>query len=180
MMKIIELINRLGVPHRAPDAYRALFRLGFAAVPAARAGLRHDNAAVRYHCCALLDHFLVPEALPDLIAMLRDPDPQVRCSALHTLACDRCKEGACRPTEAAVLPEALRVLSEDASAHVRAMAIEVIGQYVHTNPVAERALVEATTRDPSPAVRKKAGWYAPGGAIYRRTASRPVRRARRT
>src|SRR5262245_24175116 len=29
--------------------------------------------------------------------------------------------------------------------------------------MAERALVEARRHDPSPAVRKKAGWYAPGG-----------------
>ena len=34
-----------------------------------------------------------------------------------------------------------------------------------------RAAVEAAMKvDPSPAVRKKAAWYAPGGAIYRRTA----------
>jgi hypothetical protein len=30
-------------------------------------------------------------------------------------------------------------------------------------------------RDPVPAVRKKAGWYAPGGSIHRRTAPRPMR-----
>jgi HEAT repeats len=178
-METAELINQLGVRHRMTAAYRTLFGMGFAAVPAAREGLRHENADVRYHCCAVLDHFLVPEALSDLIGMLRDPDPRVRRSALHTLACDRCKEEACRPIEAEVLPEALRMLNEDGDRHVRAMAIEVVGQYVHTNPMAERALVDARTNDPSPAVRKKAGWYAPGGPIHTRTAPRPARKARR-
>jgi HEAT repeat protein len=177
--RMTELINQLGVRHRATSAYRMLFDMGFAVVPAARKGLRHENATVRYYCCALLDHFLVPEALGDLIGMLRDPDPRVRQSALHTLACDRCKQGACRPVEAEVLPEALRMLNEDDDPHVRAMAIEVVGQYVHTNPIAERALIEAHRNDSSPAVRKKAGWYAPGGPIHMRTAPRPARKARR-
>jgi hypothetical protein len=98
----------------------------------ARLGLRHQSPAVRQYCCAFLDHFLVPEVLPDLIAMLHDPEPAVRRTTLHTLACDRCKEGACRPVEAEVLPEALRLLFEDANAHVRAMAIELVGLYVHS------------------------------------------------
>jgi hypothetical protein len=174
-----ELIHQLSVRHRATAAYRTLFDMGFAAVPAARDGLRHANADVRYHCLRLLDHFLVPEALSEMIVMLRDLAPQVRRSALHTLACDRCKEGACRPVEAEVLPEALRLLHEDGSDHVRAMAIEVVGQYVHNNPLAARALLEASTNDPSPTVRKKAGWYAPGGPIHLRTAPRPARKVRR-
>ena len=71
------------------------------------------------------------------------------------------------------------MLQEDNNGHVRAMAIEVVGQYVHTNPLAERALREASTDDPSPTVRKKAGWYAPGGPIHRRTTPRPARKAQR-
>ena len=173
------LIHQLGVRHRATAAYRALFSMGFAVVPAAREGLRHAHADVRYHCLRLLDHFLVPEALSELLGLLGDPAPRVRWAALHTLACDRCKEGSCRPGEAEVLPEALRLLHEDGSGQVRAMAIEVVGQYVHTNPLAARALLEARTNDPSPTVRKKAGWYAPGGPIHLRTAPRPTRKARR-
>lgn len=177
-MQTTELINQLAIRHRANAAYRALFAMGFAVVPAALAGLRHENADVRNYCCKLLDHFLVPEALDDLLEMLHDADPLVRQSALHTLACDRCKEGACRPVEAEVLPAALRLLGEDGDAHVRAMAIEVVGQYVHTNPIAERALVEANRNDVSPTVRKKAGWYMPGGPIYTRTAPRTARKPR--
>src|SRR5262245_38720719 len=112
-METTELINQLGIPYRATAAYRTLFDMGFEVVSSAREGLRHENASVRYYCCALLDHFLVPEALGELIGMLHDPDPRVRQSALHTLACDRCKQGSCRPAEAEVLPEALRILNED-------------------------------------------------------------------
>jgi len=172
------LLHQLSIPHHAPVAYRALFALGFDAVPIAQAGLQHENAAVRQYCCAFLDHFLVPAALPDLIAMLADPAPGVRQMTLHTLACERCKEGACRPEEAAVLPAALRMLGEDADPHVRAMAIEVIGQYVHTNPQAVQALIAASASDASPAVRKKARWYAPGGPIFKRTTPRPPRKQR--
>ena len=143
--------------------------MGFEVTPIAQAGLKHENASVRYYCCSLLDHFVIQEALGDLINMVDDPDPKVRVMALHTLACDRCKEGDCRPAEADVLPEALRILSDDPNAHVRAMAIEVVGQYVHTNKTAEHALLEANKKDPNPTVRKKAGWYMPGGPIYKRT-----------
>jgi hypothetical protein len=156
-METTELIKQLGIRHRATAAYRKLFDMGFEGVPAALEGLHHENASVRYYCCALLDHFLVPEALGELMGMLHDPEPRVRQSALHTLACDRCKEGSCRPVEAEVLPEALRILNEDGDAHVRAMAIEVVGQYVHTNPIAEQALVEANRNDSPRPARKVRG-----------------------
>jgi HEAT repeats len=106
-----------------------------------------------------------------------NPAPEVRVMALHTLACDRCKEGDCRPAEAKVLPKALQILNDDADAHVRAMAVEVVGQYVHINPIAEQVLMETNKKDSSPTVRKKAGWYAPGGPIHNRTAPRPARKA---
>ncbi|MEZ4867947.1 MAG: HEAT repeat domain-containing protein [Caldilineaceae bacterium] len=172
------LLHHLSVPHRAAAAYRQLLALGFDGVPIAQAGLQHESPLVRHYCCAFLDHFLVAEALPELVSMLHDPDPGVRQTTLHTLACDRCKEGACRPEEATILPEALRLLHEDRDAHVRAMAIEVVGQYVHTNPIAAQALVQVHTSDVSPAVRKKAGWYAPGGPIFKRTAPREPRTAK--
>lgn len=111
-------------PVRATDAYRALLRLGVNALPAVRAGLRHANPNVRVHCCRFLDRYLRPEMLSDLMDMLNDSDARVRCSALHTLACGRCKEGACRLQETRVLPQAMQLLARDPNAHVRAMAME--------------------------------------------------------
>lgn len=165
-----DLIEALAVPYRATAAYRALLQLGAQALPAIRAGLRHGNADVRFHCCRFLDRYLQPDTLTDLLGMLDDSDERVRITTLHTLACDRCKEGSCRPEEAEVLPRATGLLTEDPSAHVRAMAIEVVGQFVHSNRHAAAAIEAVVQWDPSSAVRKKAGWYAPGGAIYRRSA----------
>ncbi len=45
------------------------------------------------------------------------------------------------------------------------------GPYLHRE--AAEALLASVSGDPSPAVGKKAAWYAPGGATYGRTA-RPV------
>ncbi len=107
--------------------------------------------------------------------MLDDESPKVRVAALHALACERCKQDACRPSEAAVLPPATRLLRGDPDAHVRAMAVELVGAFAHNRQEAAEALIEARQHDPSPAVRKKAGWYAPGGVIHRRTAARADR-----
>ncbi|MEU9958765.1 HEAT repeat domain-containing protein [Streptomyces sp. NPDC050982] len=172
------LVRALGSEPRRPAAFRELMRLGSAAVPAVRRGLAHTEALVREQCCRLLDHLLVTEALDDLIAMLDDPSPQVRVAAVHALACDRCKSDACRPDRAVVLPRGIQLLSRDPDAHVRNFAAELVGLSVHTHAEAVAALVRARDNDPSPAVRKKAGWYAPGGPIHLRTAPRPARRPR--
>lgn len=172
-------IGKLAIPHHASVARRALLGAGLDALPAVRAGLRHVSAEVRHHCCLFLDHFVTQEAMGDLVAMLDDPDARVRCSALHALACDRCKEGSCGPDEAKVLPRAIALLATDRDAHVRAHAIGLVGRWVHTNPAAEAALLRAMRSDPSPAVRKKAGWLVPGGTIYRKTAPKVRKAARR-
>lgn len=173
------LVSKLAASHHASAAYRSLLRCGLNALPAVRGGLQHEHADVRYRCCQFLDRFLMPEIIDDLVAMLDDPDARVRCSALHTLACDRCKEGACRPDEATVLPRAIALLAHDADAHVRAMAIEVVGRWVHTNPGAQAALSKAAGSDLSPTVRKKARWYVPDGTIFRRTAAKTRNAARK-
>ena len=164
-----KIVEELAFPYKAAGAYRALLDLGTQALPAVRGGLRHDSPDVRLHCCRFLDRYLSPDTLSDLMGMLNDGDERVRCSALHTLACDRCKQGTCRPAEADVLPKAMNLLARDPNAHVRAMAIEVVGQFVHSNARAAAAISAARHGDENPTVRKKAGWYAPEGPIHRRT-----------
>jgi hypothetical protein len=173
------LVDKLAIPHHARGAHRALLRSGLDALPAIREGLRHDSADVRFWCCQFLDHFLVPEVMDDLVSMLRDPDSRVRCSALHTLSCDRCKKGACRPDEAKVLPRAIALVVGDFDPHVRAHAIGLAGRWVHTNADVKAVLWTAMKTDSSPAVRKKASWLVPGGAIYQRTAPKKRRTAGR-
>jgi hypothetical protein len=158
----------LGDRLRAKHAYRHLVSSGAEALPAIRQGLRSTNADIRMYCAKALDHLVDEESFGDLVEMLEDPDPRVRWDALHALACDRCKDNACRPRKSEVLPRAVALLRGDPSKHVRAVACEV-ARWVHTDAVAVEALVEARDNDPEPSVRKKAGWHAPGGAIYRKT-----------
>jgi HEAT repeat protein len=168
------LVKRLADPHRSFPAYQRLLALGEPAAVAARAGLKHPDPRVRSQCCRILDHLLDAESLPALTRALADPDAEVRIAAAHALSCDRCKGDACRPSAAAVLPSAIRMLQHDPAPRARAMAAELVGAWVHTHPEAARALEAAAENDPSPSVRKKTGWYAPGGVIHRRTArSRP-------
>jgi hypothetical protein len=92
------------------------------------------------------------------------------CSAaFHALACDRRKGDTCAPGADEVLEPALRHLTSDLDAHVRAMAAELAGKFVHAHSRAVTALEAAHAHDPSPAVRKKAGWFTPRGPIYQRT-----------
>lgn len=167
-----QLVEYLGDPHRSFMAYQQLIGLGPEAGGPARTGLRHENPQVRMHCCRVLDHVMDAESILALTAALRDPAEEVRVQALHALACDRCKDGSCRPAAGTVLPAALEVLRWDASAQVRARAAELVGAWAHTHREAVAALRAAAGGDPSPAVRKKAAWYAPGGPVYRRRAAR--------
>ncbi|MBD0691456.1 HEAT repeat domain-containing protein [Streptomyces sp. CBMA123] len=167
------LVSCLGDPQRTVAAYRELLRRADAALGAIRAGLSHHSAAVREGCCRLLDHLVDTESMGLLIAMADDPDAEVRIAAFHALACDRCKGDTCAPGADRVLEPALRHLADDPDPRVRNRAAELVGKFAHTDPRAVAALRASHAQDPSPAVRKKAGWYAPGGTIYERTARRP-------
>lgn len=162
------LVEDLAVKHRAKDALRQLMAAGPLATPALRQGLRHDDPAVRVGCCKVLDHFLDDAAIPELMANLKHEDESVRAWTVHALACDRCKEGECRPGEVDVLPIAIRMLREDPSRRVRQMAAGMVGPSVHRSEEARHALEHTHEHDPHPVVRKIAGWYTPGGPIYRR------------
>lgn len=164
------LVSCLGDPQRAVAAYHALLRRNKDAVSAIRAGLHHENPAVREGCCRLLDHLVDTESMGQLITMADDPDARVRSAAFHALACDRCKGDTCAPGPDRVLEPALQHLASDPDPLVRMMAAELVGKFAHSDARAVAALEASHTNDPSPAVRKKAGWFTPGGTIYERTA----------
>lgn len=170
-----ELVGMLADSQRCFAAYRRLLRLGVPARQAALDGIDHAHPQVREYCCKVLDRFMDPEAVRALTRALSDPDERTRLAAAHALASERCKEGPCRPDAGSVLPRAIAMLRDDESAHVRAVAVELVGQWVHTHPSACAAIVAAAMSDPAPAVRRKATWYAPGGTVYRRTRPRPHR-----
>jgi HEAT repeat protein len=169
------LVSCLGDPQRAVAAYHELLRRGKDAVGPIRAGLYHDNPAVREGCCRLLDHLVDTDSMSQLIDMADDPDARVRIAAFHALACDRCKGDTCAPGADEVLEPALRHLASDPDAHVRTRAAELVGKFAHTDSRAVAALETAHAKDPSSLVRKKAGWFTPSGTIYRRTIPRAPR-----
>ena len=166
------LVASLAVKHRYKEASRRLLAGGIEATDALRRGLQHENPHVRVGCLVVLDHFMDEAALDDIVKCLDDDHPGVRSRALHTLACDRCKEGECRPAEGQVVPIALRLLKDDPHRRVRTMAADMLGQVVHRFPVVATALEEARDHDPHPVVRKVAGWSAPGGPRYLKTKPR--------
>lgn len=174
-MSAPELVDALADPHRCFQAYQMLLRSGAAASVASRDGLRHPDAQVREYCCRVLDQLMDADSGAALIDALDDPAERVRFAAAHALACERCKAGDWRPPAASVLPRALALLAGDDSAHVRTIAVELVGLWVHSHPAACSAIERAAAADPAASVRKKATWYAPGGTIYRRTKPRPHR-----
>jgi HEAT repeats len=103
-------------------------RRGQDATGAIRAGLQHEDPAVREGCCRLLDHLIDTDSMGQLIAMADDPDARVRTAAFHALACDRCKGDTCAPGADQVLEPALRHLTADPDPHVRTMAAELAGK----------------------------------------------------
>ena len=143
---------------------------------AASAGVaRAGKRGPQWGCCRLLDHLVDTDSMAQLISMADDPDPRVRTAAFHALACARCKGDTSAPGAGQVLEPALQHMATDPDAHVRAMAAELVGKFVHTDGRAVTALETARALDPSPTVRKKAGWFTPGGTIYKRTVPRVPR-----
>jgi hypothetical protein len=170
------LVGNLAVPHRAKGALSRLMAAGARATPAVRRGLRHPDPAVRVGCCKVLDHFLDEAAVPELMDNLEHSDEDVRRWAMHALACDRCKQGTCRPGEDDVIPMAIRFLASDVSPQVRYEAAGLLGPAVHERADALRALEHARDHDPDPGVRKKARWFTPGGPRFERTKPRGRKR----
>ena len=163
-----ETIEMLASPHRRKVAIRKLMAAGRAGTPVVRVGLRHDDPEVRIACCTVLDHFMDEEAVPELMDNVDHWHPGVRGSAIHALACDRCKEGVCRPGENDVIPMVVDALLRDQDRGVRQQAAGMLGPSVLRSATAKAAIEQAHEHDPHPVVRKIAGWWVPGGARYRK------------
>ncbi len=95
--------------------------------------------------------------LPDLQANVDHPHAGVRNWAIHALACDRCKEGACRPGEEDIIPLVTEALLHVANRRVRQPAASMLGHSVLLSHVALCAVKTAYREDPHPTVRKIAG-----------------------
>ena len=170
-------VRLLADPMRAHRAFWHLVLSGTGALDSVHRGLDSPDADVRRWATKAMDHLIDDSGLVARVRMLDDPEAGVRLEACHALACDRCKDNGCRPDATGVLSRAIAMMIDDPDAHVRAYAIELVGRWVHTHPEAEAAIIHVRDHDSSPAVRKKAGWHAPGGTIHRKTAPARSKRA---
>ena len=142
----------LGHGSTQAKAYNHLMAAGLQVLPAVRKGLDHPDPAVRRRCVNLLDHFVDDDTLPALIAAVDDSDPHVAGRALHALACDRCKEGECRPGEESWVPKALPLL-DHRDPHLRASAIDALGKVIARRADVATALAHTARHDPDKGLR---------------------------
>src|SRR5262249_33296511 len=104
-------------------ALAALQALGPRALPAIRAGLRHEDWHVRQWSAICLDHNGDPASLADLVPLLSDPVARVRLWAVHSISCEGCKDFEC-PVD--VVPLLIERVETDPSTRVRKMAVAML------------------------------------------------------
>lgn len=155
-------VAQLAVSHRRPEAKAHLRLAGPPAVDALRRGMQHPKPMVRRLCTSILDRLLDDDTVPVLVAALDDADPDVRRRALHALACDQCKEGACRPGEELWVPKALALL-RDEDPDLRAGAIDALGKVAPRRSDVRDALRDAAEHDPDRGLRGLARRHAGSG-----------------
>jgi HEAT repeat protein len=101
-------------------AYQALIAIGAAALPAIRVGLRHADWQVRKWSAMVLDQVADADALVDLVPLMRDPKSDVRLWAVHSVACDHCKDDVTCPVD--LVPMLIERIQSDDNIRVRRMA----------------------------------------------------------
>ena len=145
----------LAVSTRRQAARRHLMGIGARAVPAIRRGVHHDDPVVRRACVSMLDQLLDDDAIPDLIAALDDSDAEVVGRALHSLACDACTKGSCRPSDDLWVGRAIELASHH-DVDLRAKAIDALGKALERNAEVGEAMARIAESEPHPGLRSMA------------------------
>ena len=121
----VGLVDAFAASETRFPAYQALVELGDQALPAIRGGLKHGNWQVRKWSAIVLDQVADAESLAALVPLLRDPKADVRLWAVHSLACDHCKEDVACPVDA--VPHLIERIELDESIRVKRMAAIMLG-----------------------------------------------------
>jgi HEAT repeat protein len=139
------------------------------------AALRHPDPFVRRACLDFLDHYANEDSTSVFALALRDPVELVRHSALHSLACETCRnEELC---VADVVPHLVEVLYADPSPGLRHKAIPVLLRLADRDPRARHAVEHAADNDGDTLVREVAHRALAGQHVRNRRAYE--RRAKR-
>lgn len=151
-----ELVQGLGAPSGAERfaSYQALVARGAEALPAIRAGLMSPDWQVRRWAAMCLDQVADEEAPVDLVPLLADPHPKVRLWAVHSIACEHCKEDVSCPVD--VVPLLIERIRDDPSIRVRRMAVIMLGSEFE-DPRALPVLEEVLREDSDSKIRDHAG-----------------------
>jgi HEAT repeats len=154
-------------------------RMPVAAVRSAAIG--HPDPEMRRSCLFFLDHYDCDGSTETFHRALRDPVSFVRESALHGLACERCRYEAICVTD--VVADLIEMLVSDPSPDVRHKTLIALGRFLERDTRAPEAVARTAQSDPDAAVRLVANEMARSGQPYhrsRKAALRDERRTRRT
>jgi hypothetical protein len=139
-------------PNRMP-AFLALCGRGAVALPAVRQGLQHANWHVRHWSAILADNFADVETLRELIPLLEDPRPEVRVAAVHSLSCERCKDG---PNTIDVIPLLLERIARDPNIRVRRQAVAMLAYHRTPDPRVLPILCQIASQEADAKLRRHA------------------------
>lgn len=153
-------------------------RMPVAAVRAA--AVSHPDASMRRSCLFFLDHYDCDGSVETFRQALHDPVSFVRESALHGIACERCRHEEICVSD--VVADLVRLLASDTDPEVRHKTVVALGRFLDRDIRAPEAVVGAAQTDPDAAVRLVAREMISSGQPHhrgRRAAVRDERRARR-
>lgn len=126
-----ELVEQFADASHRMAAFLALYARGRRALPAVRQGLAHPNWQVRRWSAIVADNVADAVTLRALIPLLRDPKAEVRVWAVHSLACETCKDGP-NPIDAVAL--LLERIAEDTDMRVRRQAVAMLAHHRTPDP----------------------------------------------
>jgi HEAT repeat protein len=126
-----ELVAEFAYGQNRMPAFLALYSRGAEALPAVRRGLQHANWHIRHWSAILADNFADDETLRALTSLLHDPRAEVRVWAVHSLSCERCKNG---PNPVDAIPLLLERIEQDPNIRVRRQAVAMLAYHRPPDP----------------------------------------------
>jgi HEAT repeat protein len=142
-----ELIAEFANGQNRMAAFLALYTRGPQALPAVRKGLQDANWHIRQWSAIVADNFADGEILRTLTSLLHDPKAEVRVWAVHSLSCERCKDG---PNPVDVVPLLLERIQQDSHIRVRRQAVAMLAYHRTPDPrvlpIFKRILLEEDDR----------------------------------
>jgi HEAT repeat protein len=162
-----ELVAEFANGQNRWPAFLALYGRGANALPAVRTGLQSANWHIRHWSAILADNFADVETLRALTPLLHDPKAEVRVWAVHSLSCERCKDG---PNPVDAIPLLLERIEQDSNIKVRRQALAMLAH--HRSP--DRRVLPILRKIMSEEVDKKLRLHAEQGLRRYRAAGLTV------